>query len=235
MRGRFMVYKLFVFRHAETKDNSREIFSGWRDSKLTLKGLSQTREIKEQLKQCRIDYAFTSHLQRAVETLEIVLGDHPAVPIFTDDRIIERCYGLLQGKSKRKIEHQNPEWYAQIHRGYECVPPEGESIEMVEKRVLSFLEQLMEWLTCNPGNVAVSCHNNSMRPIRRIFEHLTLEQTLQLENPQDRAMVYDLNLPDSNFEHQRLTLRRSSWMNIVISRKVKFAADPLNTLKIFYY
>ena len=32
-------------------------------------------------------------------------------------------------------------------------PPEGESLEMVEKRTLPFLVQLREWLRQNPGNV----------------------------------------------------------------------------------
>jgi len=97
-----MTCRFFVFRHAETFDNSRGVFSGWRDSGLTLKGLSQAQGIAEQLKRQQIDYAFTSHLERARKTLKIVLQDRPQVPVFTDDRLIERCYGLLQGKYKRK-------------------------------------------------------------------------------------------------------------------------------------
>jgi 2,3-bisphosphoglycerate-dependent phosphoglycerate mutase len=60
-----MICRLFVFRHAETTDNSRGIFSGWRDPELTLRGLSQAREIAEQLGRDEIDFAFTSHLRRA--------------------------------------------------------------------------------------------------------------------------------------------------------------------------
>jgi broad specificity phosphatase PhoE len=86
---------LFVFRHAETTDNRQEIFSGWRDPKLTSKGLEQAQEIAEQLGQEKINYAFTSHLRRARKTIEIVLETHPDVPVFIDDRLIERCYGLL--------------------------------------------------------------------------------------------------------------------------------------------
>jgi broad specificity phosphatase PhoE len=230
-----MVCKLFVFRHAETFDNSRGVFSGWRDSELTLKGLAQAQEIAEQLKRYRIDYAFTSHLRRAQKTLEIALETHPSVPVFIDDRLIERCYGLLQGKSKRKVAHENPEWYAQIHRGYDFAPPEGESLRMVEKRVLSFLEQLKDWLGQNPGNVAISCHGNSIRPIRRVFEHLSLEQMLQLESPQDRAIVYDLHLQNLSVESPRRRATKPDWKSIVISRKVKLAADPLNPLKKYYY
>jgi broad specificity phosphatase PhoE len=189
-----MSCKLFVFRHSETFDNSHGIFLGWRDSELTLKGLAQAQKVAEQLKRYRIDYAFTSHLKRARKTLEIVLEAHPSVPVFVDDRLIERCYGLLQGKSKRKVAHENPQWYAKIHRGYELAPPKGENSRMVEKRVLSFLEQLKDWLVQNPGNVAISCHGNSIRPIRRAFEYLSLEQMLQLEDPQDRALIYGLRL-----------------------------------------
>jgi 2,3-bisphosphoglycerate-dependent phosphoglycerate mutase len=101
---------------------------------------------------------------------------------------------LLQGKSKRKVIHENPDWYAQIYRGYELAPPNGESLRMVEKKVLSSLKQLTDWLGQTLGNVAVSCHGNSIRPIRRVFENLSIEQMLQLESPQDRALVYGLRL-----------------------------------------
>jgi broad specificity phosphatase PhoE len=107
--------KLFIFRHAETTDNSRGIFSGWSDPGLTLKRLSQAQGIAEQLKRYQIDYAFTPHLKRARKTLEIVLQGHPSTSVFIDDRLIERCYGLLQGKDKRKMEHKNPDYCAQIH------------------------------------------------------------------------------------------------------------------------
>jgi broad specificity phosphatase PhoE len=45
-----MSYKLFVFRHAETFDDRRGIFSGWRDSDLTSKGIAQAQKIAEHTK-----------------------------------------------------------------------------------------------------------------------------------------------------------------------------------------
>ena len=225
-----MICKLFVFRHAETFDNSREVFSGWRDSELTLKGLFQAQEIARQLKSYQIDYAFASHLKRARETLEIVLQGHSSVPEFIDDRLIERCYGLLQGKSKIKMQHENPYYYDRMHRGYNLAPPEGESLEMVEKRVVSFLEQLREWLKQNPGNVAISCHNNSMRPFRRIFENLSITQMCKLENPQDRASVCELELGDCSL----VSKKQKAWEGVRISRSVKLASDSQNPLKKYY-
>jgi 2,3-bisphosphoglycerate-dependent phosphoglycerate mutase len=229
-----MICKLFVFRHAETTDNSRGIFSGWRDPELTLKGLSQAQEIAEQLRRDKIDYAFTSHLKRARKTLEIVLETHPAVPVFTDDRLIERCYGLLQGKSKRKVAMERPEWFAKVHRSYDFPPPEGESLKMVESRTLAFLVQLEEWLQQNPSNVAISCHGNSLRPIRRVFEHLSLRQMLQIENPQDRAMVYALHVHSINIESSRKSTSQADWRSILVPRQVKLATDQRNPLKKYY-
>jgi len=229
-----MICKLFVFRHAETTDNSRGIFSGWRDPELTVKGLSQAQEIAEQLKREKIDYAFASHLKRARKTLEIVLKTHPAVPIFTDDRLIERCYGLLQGKSKRKVAKERPVWFAQIHRGYDFPPPEGESLRMVENRTLPFLAQLEERLRQNQGNVAISCHGNSLRPIRRVFEHLSLRQMLQIENPQDRAMSYALHVHSVNIGSLRKNVVKAGWQGILVPRQVRLATDQRNPLKRYY-
>ena len=229
-----MIPKLFVFRHAETFDNRRGIFSGWRDSDLTLKGLLQSEAITEQLTRYHIDYAFTSHLRRARKTLEIVLQAHPSIPTFIDDRLIERCYGNLQGKSKSIVAHENPDWYTRIHQGYDFAPPNGESIRMVEKRVLSFLEQLREWLKQAPGNVAISCHGNSIRPIRRVFENLTVEQMLQLKSPQDSALVYDLRLRNLGSERLRERLRVQNWKGVLVCCQVKLATHPLNPLKKYY-
>jgi 2,3-bisphosphoglycerate-dependent phosphoglycerate mutase len=228
-----MSTKLFVFRHAETTDNKRHIFSGWRNPKLTPKGHEQAQEIAEQLKKEKIDYAFTSHLTRAKDTLNIVLENHPDVPIFVDDRLIERCYGLLQGKSKTKVAEARPEWFAKVHRGYDFPPPQGESLKMVEKRTIPFLTQLGEWLKQNKGNVAISCHGNSLRPIRRVFEHLSLKQMLQLENPQDRAMSYALHIHNIKLECKECTTP-PKWNAILVPMQVKLASDERNPLKKYY-
>lgn len=228
-----MTCKLFVFRHAETYDNSHKIFSGWRDTELTPRGFTQAREIAEQITNEKIDYAFTSHLKRARKTLAIVLETHSKIPIFMDDRVIERCYGLLQGKSKEKVAKERPEWYAQVHRGYDFPPPEGESLKMVEKRVLPFLAQLKDWMEMHPGNVAISCHGNSLRPIRRAFEHLSLKQMLQLENPQDRALIYSLTTSCDKGE-KNVKATTTLWQNILVPQNVRLATDPRNPLKKYY-
>ncbi len=229
-----MICKLFVFRHSETTDNSNGVFSGWRDSELTPKGFLQAQKIAKQLAQHKIDYAFTSHLKRATQTLNIVLESHPQVPVFVDDRLIERCYGLFQGRSKKELEDEDPEFFVDFHRGYVTAPPEGESIEMVEKRVMAFFEKLKRWLLQNPGNVAVSCHNNSIRPFRRIFENLSLEQMCEIESPHDRALVCELDLENCGLQKPKPEKFKAQWEGVIVPKQTKLATDPKNPLKTYY-
>jgi bisphosphoglycerate-dependent phosphoglycerate mutase len=105
---------------------------------------------------------------------------------------------------------------------------------MVESRTLAFLVQLEEWLRQNPSNVAISCHGNSLRPIRRVFEHLSLRQMLQIENPQDRAMAYALHVHSINIESPRKSTTQVDWRSIIVPRQVKLATDQRNPLKKYY-
>lgn len=229
-----MICNLFVFRHAETTDNSNAILSGWRDPDLTPKGLAQAQEIAEQLKAEEINFAFTSHLKRARRTLEIVLNTHKEIPVFVDDRLIERCYGTLQGKSKTKLASEKPVWFAKIHRAYDFPPPDGESLKMVESRTLPFVAQLREWLSQNPGNVVIACHGNSMRPIRRLFEHLSVKQMLQLENPQNQAMEYALDVHRVEVEQAEKCDMSEKWDGVLVPPDVHLATDARNPLKKYY-
>jgi 2,3-bisphosphoglycerate-dependent phosphoglycerate mutase len=140
----------------------------------------------------------------------------------------------LQGKSKIDIAAERPEWFAKVHRSYDFPPPEGESLKMVESRTLPFVVQLKGWLQKKPGNVAISCHGNSMRPIRRIFEHLSLKQMLQLENPQDQAMEYALHIHRVNVDEVEERRLEKDWHSVVVPSTVKLATDPRNPLKQYY-
>ena len=140
----------------------------------------------------------------------------------------------LQGKSKIEVAAERPEWFAKVHRGYDFPPPEGESLKMVENRTLPFILQLKGWLRRNPGNVVISCHGNSMRPIRRVFEHLSLKQMLQLDNPQDQAMEYALHIHSINVDEVEERKPETDWQSVVVPSSVKLATDPRNPLRQYY-
>lgn len=187
-----MKLHIYLFRHGQTYYNKKKVFTGWKDSKLTPQGINDAKKISEKLKNKKIDLAFQSHLSRSRETLKHVLKYHPECRrIITDDRIIERSYGNLQGISHREfIKHYGKELFDIYHRSYDIPPPNGESIKMVEKRVLSFIDDMLFLMKKYKANVAISAHGNSMRPFRRYFEKLTIEEMMKLENPWDDYFEY---------------------------------------------
>jgi len=187
-----MENKIYIFRHGQTYYNKNHYFTGWKDSKLTPKGIEDAETVSKRLKDKKIDVAFCSHLTRSKQTLRIVLKNHPECKkIIVDDRIIERSYGLLSGKSHETfIKKYGKAKYDIYHRSYDVPPPEGESIKMVEKRVNEFIKMLLEKIKKEHINVAISAHGNSMRPFRKYFEKLSVEKMMKLENPWDDYFEY---------------------------------------------
>jgi len=191
-----MKYHIYLFRHGQTYFNKNKIFTGWKDSKLTPQGIKDAKTIAEKLKNKKIDVAFQTHLSRSKDTLKYVLKYHPECKkIITDDRMIERSYGKLEGlKHKTIIERYGQKQFDLWHRSYSVAPPGGESIKMVRKRVESFIKDLIKMIKREKVNVAISAHGNSMRPFRRYFEHLTIKEMIQLENPWDDYFEYTIEV-----------------------------------------
>jgi 2,3-bisphosphoglycerate-dependent phosphoglycerate mutase len=189
-----MQLHIYIFRHGITYFNKSKRFTGRTNSRLTTKGIHQANSIAKQLKDKTFQIAFMTSLSRSSDSIRIVLKYHPECKkIIVDDRMIERSYGKLERKyHKTIVERYGKKQYDLWHRSYENAPPEGESMRMVEKRVLSFIKDLVSLMKTDKVNVAISAHNNSMRPFRRYFENLSIKQMMELENPYDTFFHYIL-------------------------------------------
>jgi len=187
-----MKLHIYLFRHGQTYFNRDKRFTGWKDSNLTPKGIEDAKVIAEKLKSKKIDIAFQTHLSRSKDTLRAVLKYHPECKtIITNDKMIERSYGKFQGlHHKTIIIKYGKEMFDKWHRAYNYPPPGGESVKMVEKRVLSFIKELIPFMKRNKVNVAISAHGNSMRPFRRYFEKFSINEMMKLENPFDDYFEY---------------------------------------------
>ena len=186
--------KIYLFRHGVTRDNVEGIFSGFRDVSLNSKGIKDAKIVTLRLKNKKIGIAFHSGMKRSMETLNEVLKFHPECNLIVEDaRIKERNYGKLQGKTHLQVvEKFGFEKYDSWHRGYETKPPGGESIKDVEKRVLSFIKDLLKLIKEKKVNVAISAHGNSIRPIRRYFEKLSIPEMCSLYNDYESVWEYEV-------------------------------------------
>jgi len=178
-----------------TADNEEGIFSGWRDVSLSRRGIRDAKIIALRLRDKKFALAFQSDLLRSRQTLREVLKFHKHVKIITDKRIRERNYGNLQGHTHLEIvQKYGYKKYDLWHRGYKNRPPEGESFEDVDKRVLSFIKYLLEIMRDEKVSVAISAHNNSMRPFRKYFEKLSQEEMCTLYNDYESVYEYEVEV-----------------------------------------
>ncbi len=185
---------IYLFRHGPTYYNEDKIFTGWKDSKLSRNGIKEAKIIAEKLRHKKIEVAFSSSLSRSRDTLKEVLSYHKECKkVILDDRIIERSYGKLEGKHhKTIIDKYGRKQFDMWHRSYNVRPPRGESIRDVEKRVVLFIRDLIKMIKKDKVNVAISAHGNSIRPLRRYFEKLSIGEMMKLEISYDKVFVYGI-------------------------------------------
>jgi 2,3-bisphosphoglycerate-dependent phosphoglycerate mutase len=186
-----------LLRHGESQWNLENRFTGWVDVPLTDKGRAEAKRAGERLKQTGIRFAqcFTSVLQRAEETLRIVLEELGAtdLPIARDVALNERHYGDLQGLNKAETAKRFGE--EQVHiwrRSYDVAPPGGESLKDTAARTLPYFTAHVAPRLASGENVLVVAHGNSLRSIVMDLEKLTREQVLELNLATGVPLVYEL-------------------------------------------
>ena len=92
--------KVYLFRHGQTYYNKNGWFTGWDESNLTPKGIKHAKIIAKKLKNKKFQVAIQTKLSRSIDTLKPVLKFHPECKkVITDNRMIERNYGKLNGTS----------------------------------------------------------------------------------------------------------------------------------------
>ena len=121
-------YQLVLLRHGESDWNKRNLFTGWRDVRLSDRGIEEARESGITLARegFEPDLAFTSVLARAIKTLWLALEemDRMWIPVTDHWRLNERHYGALQGKNKLESVEEFGEAQVKIwRRSYDTPPP----------------------------------------------------------------------------------------------------------------
>ncbi|MFH1238314.1 MAG: phosphoglycerate mutase family protein [archaeon] len=189
-------FKIYLFRHGQTTFNRDEMFTGEIDAKLTVEGMKHANKIAKKLKDKKFQVAIQTRLSRSKDTLNTVLKYHPECKfILEDNRMIERSYGNLSGKSHKEIiKKYGQAQYDKWHRGYGTKdrPPRGECFADVEKRVKDFIKDLKKFIGKNKVNVAISAHGNSIRLFRKIMERASKSSVVSWFIPYDEVFEYGI-------------------------------------------
>jgi len=187
---------LVLVRHGQSEWNAKNLFTGWRDVKLSAKGEQEAKRAGEWLAEQKIqfDHAFTSALIRAQDSCMLILRamHQEHIPITKTQALNERDYGLLSGMDKDEARAQfGADQVHQWRRSYTTRPPQGESLEDTAKRVLPYYEQHIAPLWHEGKSILVAAHGNSLRALVMALEKLSVEAIVEREIPTGKPLIYE--------------------------------------------
>ncbi len=188
--------QLVIFRHGQSTWNLENKFTGWVDVELTPKGIEEAKAAGLKLKGYIFDYAYSSALKRAQNTLTLAmqtLGHKPLTPIY-NQALNERMYGDLQGLNKAETTVKYGDAQVKIwRRSYDIPPPNGESLKDTAARVIPYFETEIIPKLKQGKNVVIAAHGNSLRALIMYLEKMTPEQILEFEIGTGVPRVYQLD------------------------------------------
>ncbi len=189
-----MAYLVLV-RHGESEWNAKGLWTGWTDVNLSENGREEARKAGEALHDIHFDYAYTSALKRAQQTLQeiqTVLGTNL---IATEDKALnERSYGDFTGKNKWEVKEQvGEEEFQRLRRSWDYPPANGESLKMVYERVLPYYQAEIEPKLKEGKNVIIAAHGNSLRALIKHLEGISDEEITKLELATGGLYVYQID------------------------------------------
>lgn len=155
---------LYIIRHGKTDWNAEYRLQGRTDISLNEEGRQMAREAAKKYAGIHFDVCYCSPLVRARETAELILKGRD-VPIVTDERLIEMCFGEFEGK---KDVFKHPEWsiYKFFNDTEHYVAGNGaESLDELFSRTGDFLETVVKKDLAEGKDVLIVGHgamNNSI-------------------------------------------------------------------------
>ena len=191
-----MKSKLVLVRHGQSEWNAKNLFTGWKDPKLTDLGIQEAIKAGNLLetRNLKFDLIFTSDLFRAQETGRLILEqmNQTDIQVIKDQSLNERNYGDLAGLNKDEARDKWGE--EQVHiwrRSFDVPPPGGESLKNTAERVLPYFELEIMPKVKEGLNILVAAHGNSLRSLVMELEKISSEEIVKLEIATGDPLTYE--------------------------------------------
>ena len=151
----------YIVRHGETENNRAKRLSGWIDTPLTDTGLQPTGQVITKLAKLHIDEIYSSDVGRAFITAYAVARGLN----FTKE--IQRLSGLREvnyGDAANMPSADAYKIYPKLDRDTHYTPPNGESLDHMQRRVFKTIDELNAAHT--DANIVLVCHSGVMAALR---------------------------------------------------------------------
>ena len=156
--------RLYIIRHGETSWNLKKKLQGQRDIMLNENGIKLAQATARGMKDVDIDLIISSPLLRAKETAGLLMPQR-ALPMITDRRITEMCFGAWEGEAMFESD-VIPEEYRNrfVNDPMHCMtPPGGETFQQVLDRTADFYNWLVGNEAYQNANILISTHGAASR------------------------------------------------------------------------
>lgn len=217
-----MSMKLILLRHGESQWNEKNLFTGWVDVPLSLKGEQEAKRAGELFKNRGLlpDILHTSLLKRAINTAEIALNecDRQWIQVRRSWRLNERHYGALQGKNKAEtLAQYGEEQFLLWRRSFDVPPPPIDDSDLysqvgdvrysdlgpalpkteclldVIKRMIPYWNESIVPDLKSGKNILVTAHGNSLRALVKHLDGISDADIAGLNIPTGIPLLYELN------------------------------------------
>ena len=236
---------LILIRHGQSTWNIENRFTGWVDVNLSKKGAEEAERSGKLINSLNLDLNiyFTSYLQRATKTLDIILkiirANNPK--IIKAWELNERHYGSLTGLNKDEVRKKLGENQVKnFRRSWSMSPPPmtkdnkynvendsiykkinkkkiptSESLKDTYDRVVPYFEKEIWPLIIKKNNVLISAHGNSLRALCKKIFTISDEKITELEIPTGNPLIINFkkNLEISNCEYLDRERKKNIFFN----------------------
>ena len=184
---------LILLRHGQSAWNLENRFTGLMDVDLSPLGEQEARKAGIQLRDYKINVAYTSVLKRAIHTLDLVQQEMGIeFPVIRDAALNERDYGDLQGLNKAETEEKyGASQVMKWRRSYDVAPPNGESLKNTFDRVVPYFKKEIEPMLREDNTILVVAHGNSLRALMMYLEKISVSEIVEINIATGVPRVYE--------------------------------------------
>ena len=178
--------KLILVRHGETEENKLKILQGHTHGVLSSNGIEQAKKLAQRLKNEKLDYIYSSDLNRTFDTAKEICKYHKIIKIQITKQLRESDFGDNTGKKESEIDFNN-------------LPENWEDIADVQKRVVTFLYEI--YSKHKNDTVLFATHFGCVVAILAHFLELDTNEILKLKQGNTAVNIIEINGDNKHILH----------------------------------
>ncbi|MGL4847597.1 MAG: histidine phosphatase family protein [Clostridium sp.] len=160
---------IYLTRHGQTEWNLEKRLQGRGNSPLTEFGVERAKELSKRVSTMKIDKIYTSPIERAYKTAEIVKGNKE-IEFLSEEGLMEMSFGDFEGQKIDdlfKID-KNFDMNLIMTGNTEIKAPNGETLKEVRERVKAFMDRVIK--EDDEKTIMIVTHGITLKALMHYFK-----------------------------------------------------------------